>query len=99
MMRCMVELGPLSCSRNGKCVAEWLEVEVELSKCLGQRVSCSQALVGAVGVSGLVLMFRKREGRGAGSEQLHYLGYRGAIYLRGLTCFCQLGELCSMENR
>lgn len=52
-----------------------------------------------MGVSVLVLMFRKRAGRGAGSEQLHYLGYRGAIYLRGLTCFCRPGELCSMENR
>lgn len=69
-------------------------------KMLGaDRVSRPRVQVGAVGVSELVLMFRKRAGRGAGSEQLHYLGYRGAIYLRGLTCFCRPGELCSMENR
>lgn len=34
------------------------------------------------------LMFRKAAGRGAGSEQLCYLGYWGAIYLPDLTCFC-----------
>lgn len=28
----------------------------------------------------------------AGSGQLYYLGYRGAIYLCGLTCFCRLGD-------
>lgn len=28
----------------------------------------------------------------AGSGQLDYLGYRGAIYLCGLTCLCRLGE-------
>lgn len=28
----------------------------------------------------------------AGSGQLDYLGYRGAIYLCGLTCFCRLGD-------
>lgn len=31
-------------------------------------------------------------GGGAGSGQLCYLGYRGAIYLCGLTCFCRLGD-------
>lgn len=30
--------------------------------------------------------------RDAGSGQLFYLGYRGAIYLCGLTCLCRLGE-------
>lgn len=28
----------------------------------------------------------------AGSSQLYYLGYRGAIYLCGLMCLCRLGE-------
>lgn len=28
----------------------------------------------------------------AGSGQLYYLGYRGAIYLCGLTCLCRLGS-------
>lgn len=55
---------------------------------------CPRAQVGAAGGgSRLVLVFRKRAGRGAGSGLLNYLGCRGAIYLRGLTCFCGLGEL------
>lgn len=29
---------------------------------------------------------------GAGSGQSCYLGYRGVIYLRGLTCSCRLGD-------
>lgn len=37
--------------------------------------------------------------QGTGSEQLYYLGSKGAIYLPGLTCFCRPGELCSMEKR
>lgn len=62
-------------------------------------VSCPQAQVGAAGVSGFGSYVQEGSRQGAGSEQLHYLGYRGAIYLRGLTCFCRLGELCGMENR
>lgn len=82
-----------SCFRNGK----WGGVGGRGAKVLG--ADCPQGQVGAAGVSRLVLVFRKRAGRGAGSGQLNYLGYRGAIYLPGLTCFCCLGELCNMENR
>lgn len=83
---------------NGR--LERVKVEMEVLKSLGQtEPPVPRPGRGQWGVSGLVLMFRKRAGRGAGSEQLHYLGYRGAIYLRGLTCFCRPGELCSMENR
>lgn len=46
------------------------------------------AQVVVVQISSPLLMFRKRAGSSAGSEQLHYLGYRGAIYLLHLTCFC-----------
>lgn len=42
---------------------------------------------------------QERSRRDTGSEQLYYLGSKGAIYFPGLTCFCRPGELCSMEKR
>lgn len=58
-------------------------------KVLGaDSASCPQAQVEHWEFLMLVLMFRNRAGRGTGYEQLPYLGYRGAIYLPGLTCFC-----------
>lgn len=43
-------------------------------------------MLGADGV------LRPGGGLGAGSGQSYYLGYRGLIYLCGLTCFCRLGD-------
>lgn len=43
-------------------------------------------MLGADGV------LRPGGGLGAGSGQSYYLGYRGVIYLCGLTCFCRLGD-------
>lgn len=61
------------------------------------RVSCPRAEVEAdVGILGTVLW--RKTGTGAGSGQLHYLDYRGAIYLCSLTCFGRPGELCCLEN-